>query len=112
MLKGFDEGLLTGMIVIDLQKGFFTINHDVLLQKLKAIWFSEQSIQWFRFYICERIFLIETENKLSDFWKISCGVPQGFILGQLLVLIYINDAPQAVKSNLLLYADDSSYVPT
>ena len=37
MLKGFDEGLLTGMIVIDLQKGFFTINHDVLLQKLKAI---------------------------------------------------------------------------
>ena len=112
MLKGFDEGLLTGMVVIDLQKGFFTINHDVLLQKLKAIWFSEQSIQWFRFHICERIFLIETENKLSDFWRISCGVPRGFILGQLLFLIYVNDTPQAVKSNLLLYADDSSYVPT
>ena len=44
MLKGFDEGLLTGMIRIDLQKVFDTINHEVLLQKLKAIRFSEQSI--------------------------------------------------------------------
>ena len=43
-LKGFAEGLLTGMIRIDLQKVFDTINHEVLLQKLKAIRFSEQSI--------------------------------------------------------------------
>ena len=43
--KGFDKGLLTGMILIDLQKTFDTINHEVLLQKRKAIRFSEQSIQ-------------------------------------------------------------------
>ena len=36
ILKGFDEDLLTGMILIDLQKAFDTINHEVLLQKLKA----------------------------------------------------------------------------
>ena len=51
--------------------------------------------------------MVETENKLSDFGKISCGVPQGSILGPLLVLIYVSDMPEAVKSNLLLYADDS-----
>ena len=95
------------MIRIDLQKVFDTINHEVLLQKLKAIRFSEQSSQWFRTYPCDRIFLVETENKLSDFGKISYGVPQGSILGPLLFLIYVNDIPQAVKSNLLLYADDS-----
>ena len=105
ILKRFDEGLLTGMILIDLQKAFDTINHKVLLQNLKAIRFSEQSIQWFRFYLCEQIFLVETENKLSDFGKISCGVPQGSILGPLLFLIY--DMPEAIKSNLLLYPDDS-----
>ena len=44
ILKRFDEGLLTGMILIDLQKAFDTINHEVLLQRLKAIRFSEQSI--------------------------------------------------------------------
>ena len=50
ILEGFDEGLLTGMILTYLQKTFDTINHKVLLQKLKAIRFSEQSIQWFRSY--------------------------------------------------------------
>ena len=66
------------MILIDLHKAFDTINHEVLLQKPKAIRFSEQSIQWFRSYLCDRMFLVETENKLSHLGKISCGVPQGF----------------------------------
>ena len=107
ILKGFDEGFLTGMIPIDLQKTFDTIHHKVLLQKSKAIRFSEQSILWFRSYLCDRIFLVETENKLIEFGKISCGVPQGSILRPLLFLIYVNDMPQVVKSNLLLYAGDS-----
>ena len=47
------------------------------------------------------------ENQLSDFGKVSCGVPQGSILCSLLFLIYVNNMPQAVKSNLFLYADDS-----
>ena len=85
--KGFDEGLLTGMILIDHQKAFDTINHEGLLQKLKTIRFSEQSIQWFRSYLCDRIFLIETENKLSDFGKVSRGVPLGSILRPLFLFM-------------------------
>ena len=95
------------MMLVDLQKAFDTINHEVLLQKPKAVRFSEQSIQRFRSYLRDWIFLVETENKLSDFGKISCGVPQGSIVGPLLFLIYVNNMPQAVKSNMLLYADDS-----
>ena len=85
ILKGFHEGLLTRMILIDLQKAFNTINHE----KLKAVRFSEQIIQRFRSYLCDRLFLVETENKLFDFEKISCGVPQGSILEPLLFLIYV-----------------------
>ena len=107
VLKGFAEGLLTGMILIDLQKAFDTTDHDILLQKLKAIKLSESTIKWFKSYLSEGIFLENIENKLSDFGKISFGVPQGSILGPLLFLIYVNDMLQAVTSTLLLYADDS-----
>ena len=48
----------------------------------------------------------ETENKLSDFGKI-CGVSQSSVLGPRLFLIYVNNMPQAIKSNLLLYTVDS-----
>ena len=67
ILKRFDEGFLTGMLYIDLQKAFDTTNRDVLLQKLKSMRLSEQSIQWFSSCLCDRIFLVETENKLSGF---------------------------------------------
>ena len=107
ILKGFDEGLLTGMISINLQKAFDTIDHEILLQKLKAINFSESTIKWFKSYLPEIIFLVNIENKLSDFGQVSCGVPQGSILGPLLFLIYVNDMAQAVTSTLLLYADYS-----
>ena len=100
VLKGFDEGLLTGMILIDLQKAFDTIDHEILLQKLKAIKFSESTIKWFKSYLSERIFLLNVEKKISDFGKISCGVPQGSTLGPLSFLIYVNNMLQAV------YADD------
>ena len=107
ILKGFDEGLLTGMILNDLQKAFDTINHEILLKKLVAIDFSDKCMRWFWSYLYERIFFTEIENQLSDFGKVSCGVPQGSILGPLLFLVYVNDMPPAVKSNLFLYADDS-----
>ena len=107
ILKDFDEGLLTGMILIDLQKAFDTINHEILFKKLKAMGFSEGWITWFQSYLSERIFFIGIENQLPDYGRISCSVPQGSILGSLLLLIYVNDMPQAVNSNLFLYADDS-----
>ena len=107
ILKSFDEGLLTGMILIDLQKAFDTINHEILFKNLKAMGFSEGCITWFQSYLSERTFFISIENQLSDYRRISCAVPQGSILGPLFFLIYVNDMPQAVNSNLFSYADDS-----
>ena len=55
ILKGFDEGLMTGMILIDLQKAFDTIDHDILLQKLNTIGFSNHTIGWFKSYLSNRL---------------------------------------------------------
>ena len=95
------------MILIDLKKAFDTIDHEILFKKLKAMGFSEECITYFQSYLSERIFFISIENQLSDYGRISCGVPHSSILGPLIFLIYVNDMPQAVNSNLFLYADGS-----
>ena len=107
ILKGFDRGMMTGMILIDLQKAFDTIDHDVLLQKLYAIGFSKRTVNWFKSYLPNRSFKVNLGNTFSQPASVSCGIPQGSILGPLLFLIYVNDMSQAVKCDIFLYADDS-----
>ena len=101
---------MTGMILIDLQKAFDTIDHDVLLQKLYAIGFSKRTVNLFKSYLSNRSFKVNLGDNFSRPASVSCGVPQGSILGPLLVLIYVNDMSQAVKCDLFLYADDSCLV--
>ena len=86
ILTGFDSGLLTGMILIDLQKAFDTINHDILLRKMSALRFSDRSINWFQSYLSNRSFRVNVQGKYSCIAKIGCGVPQGSILEPLLFL--------------------------
>ena len=92
---------------MDLQKAFDTINHEILLGKLHAICFSEKTVSWFKSYLTDRAFNANINNHFSDLSKISCGIPQGSILSPLLFLLYVNDMPQAVHSDLFLYVDDS-----
>ena len=91
ILKGSDQGLMTGMILIDLQKAFGSIDHDILLQKLFAIGCSKYSVIWFRSYLINGTFLVNLGNPFSQPASVSSDVPQGSILSPLLFLIYIND---------------------
>ena len=107
ILRGFDNGFLTGMILIDLQKAFDTIDHEILFQKMTHIGFSMEVIKWFKSYLSKRTFAVSINDKTSSYGDLKCGVPQGSILGPLLFLLYVNDMKQAIKGDLLLYADDS-----
>ena len=82
---------MTAMIMIDLQKAFDTIDHDTFLQKLCAIGFSKHTVNWFQSYLSSRSFLVNVGNNFSQPASVSCGAPQGSILGPLLSLIYVND---------------------
>ena len=98
------------MVLIDLLKAFDTIDHQILLKKMKYLGFSKNTITWFKCYLYECKFKISINTSYSSRASLLCGVPQGSILGPLLFLLYINDLPQAVVSDSLLYADDTCIV--
>ena len=92
ILKEFDESLLTGIIIVGLEKAFDTINHKVLCHKNQ-----KHSICRNKFFSPNRgieYYFVETVNKISDFRNIFGGVPQGSILGSLLFLSYVINIPQ------------------
>ena len=95
---------MTGMVLIDLQKAFDTIDQELLLQKLYAIGFLKHTVNWFQSYLSNRSFLVDLGNIFFQPASVSCGVPQGSILGPLLFLIYVIEMSQAVKCDLFLYA--------
>ena len=106
--KEIDSGKLCGLVLLDLQKAFDTVNHAILLSKLRAIGMSKSAVTWFSSYLSERIQRVEVNRSLSDPQLITCGVPQGSVLGPLLFLLYINDMPSACSCKLLLFADDAA----
>lgn len=103
-------GNYTGMILLDLQKAFDTVDHKILCSKLKSIGLNPNSITWFKSYLNSRSQIVSINGTSSKPMDVTCGVPQGSILGPLLFLIYVNDMKSAINCKLLLYADDSALI--
>ena len=98
----------TGMILVDLQKAFDTLDHGVLLEKMKYFGFRASVIKWFESYLSNRKFLVCIDNVFSEAGTLKYGVPQGSILGPLLFLLYVNDLPQSLSdAGSYLHADDT-----
>ena len=75
---------------------------------MECVGFKKPVIKWFKSYLSNRKFFVSVEGVFSEEGLPTCGVPQGSILGPLLLLIYFNDLPQSLReiaSNL--YADDT-----
>ena len=92
------------MMLLDVQKAFDSVNHGILCEKLEAMGISSG---WFQSYLSNRTQLVCIDGIKSSLQTITCGVPQGSLLGPLLYLCYSNDMELAVQNKLLLYADDS-----
>ena len=96
-------------IFIDLQKAFDTVNHRILLSKLEHYGIRGCALEWFRSYLSDRKQYVSVNGSNSNLLSITCGVPQGSVLGPLLFLIYINDLPNVSKKlTFYLFADDTN----
>ena len=62
---GFESGLFTGMILIDLQKAFDTISHGILIKKMTFLGFFEETTNWFKSYLKNRKFIVHINNSFS-----------------------------------------------
>ena len=103
------NGLITGAIFLDLKKAFDTVNPVILQEKLRAIGVHGTELQWFDNYFTNRTQVVSANGAVSTTQPISCGVPQGSILGPLLFTLYVNDLSSvAVHSKVVLYADDTA----
>ena len=82
-------------LFLDLSKAFDTVNHQILLNKLKYYGLQQSEYNWFQSYLNDRKQKVHANGVASDTRFISTGVPQGSILGPLLFIIVINDLPKS-----------------
>ena len=104
-----DQKTFSCGVFIDLEKAFDTVNHNILIKKLEFYGIRGVTNQWFLSYLSNRQQRVKLDGKKSSYLNVTCGVPQGSILGPLLFLIYINDMKNSVKNSILHhFADDTN----
>ena len=96
-------------IFMDLSKAFDTIDHKILIHKLKQYGIRGSTLSWFENYLSNREQYVVFQSSCSSKSKITCGVPQGSILGPLLFLVYVNDIIRVSPLlTYILFADDTN----
>ena len=104
-----DQKLFNLTVFIDLKKAFDTVNHEILLEKLLLLGITGSAFQLLESYLSDRSQKCEVNGFISKENKITCGVPQGSILGPLLFLLYINDLPSCLNlTKRRMFADDTN----
>ena len=95
---------------LDLKKAFDTVNHEILLDKLQMYGFEFKALNFIRDYLTNRTqSTCELNGLYSDQREVTCGIPQGSILGPLLFIIYINDLPNCLENTTTrMFADGTN----
>ena len=103
------NGEFAAGVFVDLRKAFDTVDHRILIRKLEHYGLEAFQKKWFHSYLTNRKQFVSADNCNSTTKTILTGVPQGWVLGPLLFLIYINNLHKCVKySKVYHFADDTN----
>ena len=112
IVQAYHQKIYSACFFLDLRKAFDTVNHELLIKKLEHYGFRGQCSEYLRSYFDNRKQYVHVNGYDSSYRSVSCGVPQGSILGPLCFSLYINDMPMAVKVEVVLFADDAAFIIT
>ena len=106
--SGIDNKQFVCGVVIDLQKAFDTVDHNILLEKIQHYGIKGIAHKWFKSYLENRKQFLSVSGAESELASVNYSVPQGSAFGPLLLLIYINDLHYVIKASCPLhFAADS-----
>ena len=108
IISNIDDKKITCTIFLDLAKASDTVDHFILINKLRRYGIRGSPLELLKSYLSNRKQFTVVNNVRSSFCNVTCGIPQVSTLGPLLFLLYINDLPLATKFNVKLFADDTN----
>ena len=107
--QSFEKNEFTLGVFVDLSKAFDTVDHQVLLKKLEYYGIAGNNLRWFENYLKDRQQFVSFEHNSTKKVTVTCGIPQGCILGPLLFLLYVNDLHHALKIlTPIMFVDDTN----
>ena len=110
--KALDRGESIDVLYLDFMKAFDTVPHKRLIGKLKSYGIEYYTLRWIQAFLSDRVQQVNVNGTNSEWANITSGIPQDSVLGLILFVLYINDLPDNIVSNVYMFADDTKVFKT